>query len=148
MMILRAAGVVLASAAAYAALLAPARYYGGAIPIPLGGLVVTVLAVALPGAGTALLARRWRLSRPSLLALAGYCLGSGAVTSVLMGGGEPAARYVLAGLAHAATATVLMPAEGGGFIPFWGNLLWVAIAFLFAQEGVSAARKNPSANGM
>lgn len=118
----------------------PSRYYGGVIPFPLG-LFTSIAAVGLPAVAAALLACRLDLPRPRVWAAAGYCLGSAIVTSILMGTAESATRYVTVAAAHVATLTLLVPAEGGGFIPYWGDLLWVVVAFVLSGYGVDLYAK-------
>ena len=64
---------------------------------------------------------------------------SGIFISYNMGGGEPIARYVQVALAHAVSLTVLAPAVGGGYLPLWGDLVWVVLAAFIAMYALEAA---------
>ena len=136
----RTLGLVAGMTAAFAVLLYLARYYGGALPFPLG-IVLQVAAVGVPAFFGAGLAQRWGLPQPPLLAAAANCLGSGIATAILMGGGETAARYITVALVHAASLTVMVPAVGGGFMTFLMNPIWLLAAYMIAREGVSAVGK-------
>jgi len=135
---LRGLGLVLGGAAVWTPLLWAARYY--ALPFPFG-LFAPVLACGLPAFFLAALAYRWRLPLPVAWAAAGYCLGSGVATAILMGDGEPPARYVEAALTHAGSLTMLAPAVGGGSIPLVGNLLWLAVVVIVGIYGVETYQK-------
>ena len=88
------------------------------------------------------LAARSRLPLPAVWAAATYCLGSGIVTAILTGPGETLGRYLLVAFLHAGSGTVAMPTIGGGYLPLFGNLAWVLVAYvsgLYGAEGRWAA---------
>jgi hypothetical protein len=134
---LRGLGLVLGTAAVWALTLSLSRYY--AVPFPLN-LFTSIAATGLPAFFGAALAYRWRLPQPLVWTIAGYCLGSGISTAVLMGPGEPASRYLLVTLAHAASLTVLAPAQGGGYVPLVGNLVWLLTSVFLGRYGLEAYR--------
>ena len=136
---LRGLGLVLASGVVWALLLWPVRYYQPVIPFPFG-LFAMVLAAGLPAFFAAALAYRWRLPQPVVWAGAGYCLGSGIATAILMGPGETPGRYLQVAAAHAASLTALMPEAGGGLGLALGNLLWLAAAVIVGMYGIDAYR--------
>lgn len=140
MKVARALALIAGTTAAFAVLLYLARYFGGALPFPLG-IFLQIAAVGVPAFFGAGLAQREGLPQPPLLAAAAYCLGSGIATSVLMGGGEPASSYVTVALVHTVSLTVMVPAMGGGFMTFIMNPLWLVATYLIAREGVSAVCK-------
>jgi hypothetical protein len=65
-----------------------------------------------------------------------------------MGGGESATRYITVALVHAVSLTVMVPAEGGGFMTFIMNPIWLLAAYMIGREGQCAfgrARMKPDA---
>jgi len=130
-------GLVVAAALLRALLLAAYRYYQGTLPFPLN-LLAMLAAIGLPAYLVGIVASRRQLPLPPAWAVAGYCLGSGVATAVLMGAGETAGRYALTALAHAASFTVLVPAVGGGFVTVLENLLWMAVVVVTAIYGAES----------
>ena len=135
----RAAGLVLGLALLYALTLSLVRYFAPAIPPPFG-LFAALPAAGLPAFFAAPLAYRWKLPQPLVWVGIGYCLGSGIATAALLGGGEAPARYLETALVHALSLTVLAPATDGGYLPLWGNLLWLAVAVVLGSYGLDAYR--------
>ena len=141
---LRGAGLVVGCAAVWTATLWLSRYY---LVVGPAAIFTTMAAVGLPAFFAGALAYRWRLWQPPVWPAAGYCLGSGLATAALIGPGEPAARYAEAALTHAASVTVLMPSVGGGFVPAWGNLIWLAGVVVIARYGIDAYRGDAPLGG-